>query len=90
MLSDYICSPPYGLPNASPTTGPNLGIKNGRYPEQIVRYYYDSDSNSCRSFMWYQQGGDFNNFESPQDCQAFCIASMYHCANHELFCIILI
>ncbi|CAI4228937.1 unnamed protein product [Auanema sp. JU1783] len=36
-----------------------------------IRYYYDADQGRCVNFM-YHGLGNFNNFVTKQDCEAFC------------------
>lgn len=72
---DFVCSSQGGLPLTT-NTSPNVGV-----PLQpiatVPRFYYNSVRKACVLFNWNQQGGDFNNFATLQDCESYCSASNY-------------
>lgn len=71
---DFVCGPRGGLFSVTANTSPNLGVQSPLF-STMVRYYYDTATRTCRSFNWYQQGGDFNNFATYQECSSYCSAS---------------
>jgi hypothetical protein len=45
----------------------------GRCTRNITRWYYDTQSNQCRSFIYSGCAGNENNFLSSATCQLHCL-----------------
>lgn len=37
-----------------------------------MRWFFDAATQTCRTFAYLGQGGNFNNFASREDCEGFC------------------
>lgn len=41
--------------------------------EAVLRWHWDRQERRCRSFRFFGQGGNFNNFFSEEQCNDFCL-----------------
>ncbi|KAL6727225.1 hypothetical protein Aduo_009120 [Ancylostoma duodenale] len=68
---ENICSPYGGRKYLSrPPSNFDRGV-NIAGSRSMTRYYYDIDRGKCLNFV-YHGLGNFNNFNTKQDCEAFC------------------
>ena len=47
----------------------------GRCKASMRRWYYDIESNNCKTFIFGGCGGNENNFWSKTECQVACIGN---------------
>jgi hypothetical protein len=53
-------------------------MSQGNCSRTAVRFFYDSETNSCRQFIYSGCGGTLNNFISAADCEQFCMSVHNH------------
>ncbi|OWR51782.1 actinia tenebrosa protease inhibitors-like [Danaus plexippus] len=54
-----------------------LQPRKGSCGNQLKRFYYDMESNECRSFYFGGCDGNQNNFNTLLECERFCKDSKY-------------
>ncbi|KRX78894.1 Uncharacterized protein T06_8406 [Trichinella sp. T6] len=69
-ISNFICAPQGG--RISKHLAPDPGV--GTLTE--TRWYFDSATKTCQSFIYRGHGGNFNNFLSQQDCMSTCVQNV--------------
>uniref|UniRef100_A0A1I7XAJ1 Kunitz/Bovine pancreatic trypsin inhibitor domain protein n=1 Tax=Heterorhabditis bacteriophora TaxID=37862 RepID=A0A1I7XAJ1_HETBA len=73
---DFICSEWGGLLGKSfnflSTVLPYSSGSNRMGQKATTRWYWDREDKTCRTFKFYGQGGNFNNFLSEEHCHSYC------------------
>ncbi|XP_037073355.1 uncharacterized protein LOC119094399 [Pollicipes pollicipes] len=49
-----------------------LPVAEGRCGESLVRWHFDRETGSCRTFTFSGCGGNQNNFDTLEECKAVC------------------
>uniref|UniRef100_A0AC34QJB7 BPTI/Kunitz inhibitor domain-containing protein n=1 Tax=Panagrolaimus sp. JU765 TaxID=591449 RepID=A0AC34QJB7_9BILA len=50
-----------------------LEVDYGRCKAYIPRFYFDSESKTCKSFGFGGCGGNGNNFNTKEECEKLCL-----------------
>ncbi|GFS71687.1 kunitz-type serine protease inhibitor taicotoxin [Nephila pilipes] len=64
MIINTVAGADNGVCSLPPETGPCRA--------NMQRYYYDGDSNSCKTFTYGGCQGNENNFKTKEDCENKC------------------
>ncbi|KRX86569.1 Papilin [Trichinella pseudospiralis] len=59
-----------------------LPLDLGQGSRPLVRWYFDQISGRCQEFLYRGSNGNMNNFESSDECRAFCERKFFH-RSHE-------
>lgn len=75
LIAENICGLRGGVEPGMTASVPDSGEQGFRLPSR-QRYYYDTASASCKAFTYYGQGGNYNNFDSENQCKQYCSRCM--------------
>ena len=84
---EYMCC--LGEPT-DPTACQGLPPLQGQGTASVPRYYYDSTTQSCRSFQYRGRKGNQNNFLTEEDCAATCAGSFLRSITNRFACFFLL
>ncbi|EFO86724.1 hypothetical protein CRE_04847 [Caenorhabditis remanei] len=72
----FVCSSLGGVNVDKNTMRPFSNGSPRRGAEVLQRWYWDTNELACKTFKYYGQGGNFNNFGEKQECVDFCTAGL--------------